>query len=299
MTPDAAAAVELSLADLSVARLGYGAAKLTGPGIWGPPANVAGSISLLRRAAELGVNLIDTADSYGPFVSEDLIRRALFPYRDVFIATKGGCLRTGPDQWSNLARPDYLRQSCEMSLRRLGVGAIDLYQLHEVDPLVPFEDQLGALVELQREGKIRHIGLSSVRPDQLELALSLARIVSVQGLYNVLDRSSEAVLRYCEACEIAFIPFFPLGDGHLAASGGPLADLAVAAGCTPAQLAIAWLLHRSRVVLPIPGTASTAELEENVAATGVELSESTVRQLDSLAANGGLLTPSKSSGYGI
>jgi aryl-alcohol dehydrogenase-like predicted oxidoreductase len=280
--PTAASSGTIALGDLSVARLGYGAAKLTGPGIWGPPADVAGSVELLRLAVDLGVNLIDTADSYGPFVSEDLIRRALHPYRDVVIATKGGCLRTGPDQWSNLATPEYLRQCCEMSLRRLGLEAIDLYQLHEVDPLVAFEDQLGALVELQAEGKIRHIGLSSVRPEQLELALSLAQVVSVQGWYNLLERSSEEILRRCEAGEIAFLPFFPLADGVLGAPSGPLRDLAATAGCSPAQLAIAWLLHRSEVMLPIPGTASVAELEENVAAAGVALSGVILRQLDDL-----------------
>ena len=271
------------LGDLTVARLGYGAAKLTGPGIWGPPSDVEEAVAILRRAVDLGVNMIDTADSYGPFVSEELIRRALHPYADIVVATKGGCLRTGPDEWTKFGRPDYLRQSCEMSLRRLAVEVIDLYQLHEVDPLIPFEDQLGCLAELQREGKIRHIGLSSVSPAQLEEALALVPIVSVQCEYNVLDRAGDDVLRACEARGIAFVPFFPLGDGKLAARSGPLGSLAEEAGCAPSQLAIAWLLQRSPCVILIPGTARMSELEENMESGGVVLGASVCRALDALA----------------
>lgn len=277
--PDARAAGSLLCGDLSLVRLGYGAAKLTGPGIWGPPADEGAAIALLRRSVDLGVNFIDTADSYGPHVSESLIRRALHPYRDIVVATKGGCLHPGPDQWGNLATPEYLRSSCEMSLRRLGVDAIDLYQLHEVDPAVPFDEQVGALVALRDEGKIRHIGLSSVTVAQLAAARSLTEIASVQGLYNLADRESEPVLEYCAEHGIAFIPFFPLGDGTLARPTGRLAGVAAESGCRPAQLALAWLLHRSPVIVAIPGTAVLAELEENVAAAAVSLSERACAEL--------------------
>ncbi len=256
----------LRMGDRTVTRLGYGAAKLTGPGIWGPPADPAAAVALLRRAVSLGVSFVDTADSYGPYASEEIVRRALHPYTDVVVATKGGCVRTGPDAWATVCRPAYLRQCCELSLRRLDIETIDLYQLHEVDPLVPFEEQLGVIVELQREGKVRHIGLSSVTEAQLEAATAVTAVTSVQAEYNVLERRSHAMLRRCESGGIAFVPFFPLGDGRLAAPDGPLGPLAAIAGCSPAQLALAWLLHRSPAIVPIPGTADMAEMEENVGA---------------------------------
>jgi pyridoxine 4-dehydrogenase len=259
--------------DLTVNRLGFGAMRLTGKGVWGPPDDGEECIRVLRRAVELGVNFIDTADSYGPYVSERLIRKALHPYDGVVIATKAGLLRTGPDEWSPLGFPDYLRQECEMSLRRLGVDSIDLFQLHRIDPKFPAEDQLGELVKLQQEGKIRHIGLSEVNVDQLTAAQKTATIVSVQNMYNITVRSAEPVLDACEEKGIGFIPWFPLAAGPLAAPGGPLQRIADDHHATPSQLALAWLLKRSPVMLPIPGTSKVAHLEENVAAAQIELSD--------------------------
>ncbi|OBF29574.1 oxidoreductase [Mycobacterium sp. ACS1612] len=259
--------------DLTVNRLGFGAMRLTGTGVWGPPADHDECIRVLRRAVELGVNFIDTANSYGPYVSEELIREALHPYDGVVIATKAGLLRTGPDEWSPLGFPAYLRQECELSLRRLGVDTIDLFQLHRIDPKFPAEDQLGELVKLQQEGKIRHIGLSEVDVDQLEAAQKTATIVSVQNMYNITVRSAEPVLDACEAGSIGFIPWFPLAAGPLAAPGGPLQRIADEHHATPSQLALAWLLKRSPVMLPIPGTSKVAHLEENVAAAKIELSD--------------------------
>src|SRR6185369_1218022 len=238
--------------DLTVNRLGCGAMRLTGPGIWGPPEDHDECIRVLRRAPELGVNFIDTANSYGPYVAEELIREALHPYDGVVIATKAGLLRTGPDVWPVLGYPAYLRQECEMSLRRLGVDTIDLFQLHRIDPNFPAEDQIGELVALQQEGKIRHIGLSEVNVEQLEAALDIAQIVSVQNMYNLTSRAAEPVLDACEARGIAFIPWFPLASGPLAAPGGPLQRIADDHHATPSQLALAWLLKRSPVMLPIP-----------------------------------------------
>jgi aryl-alcohol dehydrogenase-like predicted oxidoreductase len=247
--------------------------RLTGKGVWGPPDDREECIRVLRRAVELGVNFIDTADSYGPYVSEKLIRKALHPYDGVVIATKAGLLRTGPDEWSPLGFPDYLRQECETSLRRLGVDTIDLFQLHRIDPKFPAEDQLGELVKLQQEGKIRHIGLSEVNVDQLTAAQKTATIVSVQNMYNITVRSAEPVLDACEEQGIGFIPWFPLAAGPLAAPGGPLQRIADDHHATPSQLALAWLLKRSPVMLPIPGTSKVAHLEENVAAAQIELSD--------------------------
>jgi pyridoxine 4-dehydrogenase len=259
--------------DLAVNRLGFGAMRLTGKGIWGPPDDRDECIRVLRRAVELGVNFIDTANSYGPYVSEKLIREALHPYDGVVVATKAGLLRTGPDVWPVLGFPAYLRQECEMSLRLLGVDTIDLFQLHRIDDKFPAEDQIGELVALQQEGKIRHIGLSEVDVDQLKAAQKTATIVSVQNMYNITVRSAEPVLEVCEAQGIGFIPWFPLAAGPLAAPGGPLQRIADDHHATPSQLALAWLLKRSPVMLPIPGTSKVAHLEENVAAAGIELTD--------------------------
>ncbi|MFI1466699.1 aldo/keto reductase [Streptomyces wuyuanensis] len=266
--------------DLTVNRLGFGAMRLTGPGIWGEPEDHDEAVRVLRRAVELGVNFIDTADSYGPFVSERLIREALHPYPDdLVIATKAGLARSGPDGWSPLGRPEYLRQQLELSLRHLGVERIDLYQLHRIDAKVPTADQLGELALLRQEGKIRHIGVSEVTVEQLEEARSYADVVSVQNLYNLADRGAEDVLRYAESENIAFIPWFPIATGELARPGGPLDTAARQHGATPAQLALAWLLRRSPVVLPIPGTSSVAHLDENVRAAEIELTDDEFEQL--------------------
>lgn len=259
--------------DLTVNRLGFGAMRLTGKGVWGPPDDRDECIRVLRRAVELGVNFIDTANSYGPYVSEELIREALHPYDGVVIATKAGLLRTGPDVWPVLGFPEYLRQECEMSLRRLGVDTIDLFQLHRIDTKFPAEDQIGELVALQQEGKVRHIGLSEVSVEQLEAAQKVATIVSVQNMYNITVRSAEPLLDACEGQGIGFIPWFPLAAGPLAAPGGPLQRIADDHHATPSQLALAWLLKRSPVMLPIPGTSKVAHLEENVAAAAIELSD--------------------------
>lgn len=260
--------------DLPVDRLGYGAMQLTGPGVWGAPKDPAGAVRVLRRAYELGVTFIDTADSYGPFVSEVLIREALHPYADdLVIATKAGLTRSGPGDWPPVGRPEYLRQQCELSLRHLGLDCIPLYQLHRIDAKVPLTDQLGELALLRQEGKIRHIGLSQVSVEQLEAARAIAPIVSVQNLYNLADRSAEDVLEHCERHDLAFIPWFPIATGDLARPGGPLDAISTSHGATPAQLALAWLLRRPPVMLPIPGTSSVAHLEENVAAAEVELTD--------------------------
>jgi len=270
--------------DLPVRRLGYGTMQLTGRGVWGEPEDRAGAVAVLRRAVELGVNLFDTADSYGPYVAEDLLREALHPYRDgVVLATKAGLARTGPGEWHALGRPEYLRQEAEMSLRRLGVERIDLFQLHRIDPQVPLADQIGELKALQDEGKIRHIGLSEVDVEQLEAAREIAEIVSVQNLYNLVNRQSEAVLDRCAAEGIAFLPWFPIANRELARPDGPLAELAAELDATPAQLAIAWLLHRSPVVLPIPGTRSIAHLEENVAAGALALTDEQAERIGAVA----------------
>ncbi|WP_063052457.1 aldo/keto reductase [Nocardia arthritidis] len=270
--------------DLPVHRLGYGAMQLTGPGVWGDPKDPDEAVRVLRRAVELGVNFIDTADSYGPFVSEKLIREALRPYpEDLVIATKAGLTRQGPNEWRPVARPEYLRQQAELSLRHLGVDRIDLYQLHRIDPQVPLADQLGELVALQQEGKIRHIGLSQVTVEQLRQARELATIVSVQNLYNLANRADEDVLNYAEQENIGFIPWFPIATGQLAAPGGPLAAISADHGSSPAQLALAWLLRRSPVILPIPGTSSVAHVEENIAAARITLTDDEFEALSAAA----------------
>lgn len=273
-----------TLGDLTVHRLGFGSMQLTGPGVWGPPADRDNAISVLRRAVDLGVDLIDTADSYGPYVAEDLIREALHPYPEhLVIATKAGLLRTGPGEWHPLARPEYLRQECEMSMRRLGVDRIDLFQLHRIDPQVPLEDQMGALADLQREGKIRHIGLSEVSVEEISKARDLAPIVSVQNRYNLADRAAEDVLELCAREGLGFIPWFPIATGELAKPGGKLDNIARRLEASPAQVALAWLLERSPVMLPIPGTSSITHLEENCAATALRLSAQDMRELDAVA----------------
>ncbi|MCW2601483.1 MAG: oxidoreductase [Frankiales bacterium] len=259
--------------DLEVHRLGYGAMRITGDGIWGPPKDHDTAIKVLRRAVELGVDFIDTADSYGPFISEDLIREALHPYTGVVIATKGGLTRSGPEIWEQVGRPEYLRQCVHMSLRRLGVEQIDLWQLHRIDAQVPVEESLGAVKELQDQGKIKHIGLSEVSVAEIEQARQVVDVVSVQNLYNLANRQSEDVLDYCEREGIAFIPWFPVAAGDLAKPGGVLDEIAKNHDATHAQLALAWLLKRSPVMLPIPGTGSVAHVEENCAAATVVLSD--------------------------
>jgi pyridoxine 4-dehydrogenase len=270
--------------DRPVNRLGYGTMQLTGEGVWGPPEDPAEAVRVLRRAVELGVNFIDTADSYGPLVAEPLIHEALAPYNDdLVIATKAGLSRSGPGDWRALGRPEYLRQQLEMSLRILGQERIDLFQLHRIDPKVPLADQVGELKLLQDEGKIRHIGLSEVSVDELVAAGEIATIASVQNLYNLTNRKSEALLDHAEANGIAFIPWFPLATGGLAAPGGVLDDLAKRHDATPSQLALAWLLKRSPVMLPIPGTSSVAHLEDNVRGAELELSDADFAELSALA----------------
>lgn len=259
--------------DLPVQRLGFGAMRLTGPGIWGEPRDRAEARRVLRRAVELGVNFIDTADSYGPEVSENLIAEELHPYpAGLVIATKGGLTRSGPEAWAPVGRPEYLRQCVELSLRRLRVDRIDLYQLHRIDPKVPVAESLGALRELQAAGKIRHLGLSEVSVAEIEAARQIVPIVSVQNHYNLSNRRSEDVVDYCARHQLGFIPWFPLAAGDISRPGGPLDQAARRHGATPSQLALAWLLQRSPVILPIPGTASVGHLKENVAAAAVRLS---------------------------
>jgi pyridoxine 4-dehydrogenase len=270
--------------DLEVRRLGFGAMRITGDGIWGPPDDPEEARLVLRRVVELGVNLIDTADSYGPEVSENLIAEALHPYPEgLVIATKGGLRRSGPGQWPRDGRPERLKECCEGSLRRLRLERIDLYQLHSPDPQVPLEDSLGALKELQDEGKVRHIGISNVSGVELERARAVVDVVTVQNRYNLTDRQSESLLETCERDGIGFIPWFPLAIGELARPGGPLDDLARRHDAAPGQLALAWLLARSPVMLPIPGTSSIEHLEENVAAQSIELEPAEVERLEAAA----------------
>lgn len=279
-----AASGTLELDDgLSVRRLGYGAMRLTGRGIWGPPADEENAVAVLRRAVELGVNLIDTADSYGPQVSEQLIRRALHPYDGIIVATKAGFLRPGPGRWVTCGKPEYLRQQCELSLRRLGVERIDLFQLHRVDSKVPAEDQFGTLHELQQEGKVRLVGLSEVSVQQVEHARTIVEISTVQNRYNVLDRGSDDVLRYCTEQRIGFMPWYPVASGKLAEPGGAVAVAAERLGATPAQVSLAWLLQRSSMMLPIPGTSSREHLEENCQAATLRLDHDLVDALDDAA----------------
>jgi pyridoxine 4-dehydrogenase len=268
--------------DLEVHRLGFGAMRITGQGIWGPPDDPEEAKRLLRRVVELGIDLIDTADSYGPEVSELLIAEALHPYPDgLVIATKGGLRRSGPGQWPRDARPERLKECCEASLRRLKLDRIDLYQLHSPDPKVPYGDSVGALRELQDEGKIRHVGISNVSLEQLAEARAIVEVVTVQNRYNLEDRRSEDVLEACEREQIGFLPWFPLATGRLAEPGGPLDRIARERDATPAQIALSWLLARSPVMLPIPGTAQIEHLEENLAATRIELPADEVAEIGS------------------
>lgn len=270
--------------DLKVNRLGYGSMQLTGKGVWGEPKDPDEAVRVLQRAVELGVNFIDTADSYGPFVAEQLIRKALHPYRDdLIIATKAGLTRSGPNDWRPVGRPEYLRQQAELSLRHLGLERIDLFQLHRIDPQVPLEDQLGELEKLRQEGKIRHIGLSEVSVDELHEASKITKIASVQNLYNLSTRKAEALLEEAEKHDIAFIPWFPLATGKLAREGGPLDEISKRLDAKPAQVALAWLLRRSPVILPIPGTSTVAHLDENIEAAHLQLSDEDFETLDKLS----------------
>ena len=270
--------------DLEVNRLGYGTMQLTGDGVWGEPDDHDEAIAVLRRAVEEGVNFIDTADSYGPEVAERLIHEALHPYPDdLVIATKAGLTRPGPGDWKPVGRPEYLRQQCELSLRRLGLDTIDLFQLHRIDPEVPVADQVGELAKLQEEGKIRHIGLSEVDVDQLTEAQGTATIASVQNLFNLTSRDAEPLLDHCTENGIGFIPWFPLATGKLVADGGPLAEIAADTGAEPSQLALAWLLRRSPVMLPIPGTSSVEHLDQNLGAADLELTDEQFKALDGVA----------------
>lgn len=267
--------------DLPVHRLGFGAMRITGPGIWGPPADQAGALAVLRRTVELGITLIDTADSYGPFVSEELIAEALHPYADgLVIATKAGLQRPGPDIWEPDGRPEHLRSRCESSLQRLKVDRIDLYQLHRIDPKVPLADQIGTLAELQQEGKIRHIGLSEVSVEDIKKVQQYVTVATVQNRYNLGDRHSEHVLQYCEQENIGFIPWYPLAAGDMASNpNGPQQKAAHHYDATPGQVALAWLLQKSPVMLPIPGTSSVAHLESNTHAALLHLDDETMHAL--------------------
>jgi aryl-alcohol dehydrogenase-like predicted oxidoreductase len=269
--------------DISVNRLGFGAMRITGKGIWGPPADRDEAVRTLNRLPELGVNFIDTADSYGPFVSENLIAEALAPYDGILVATKGGLTRSGPDQWQPVGRPEYLRQCVMMSLRRLRLRQIGLWQLHRIDPKVPRDEQFGVIADMLKEGLFRHVGLSQVSVEEIEAARKVFPVATVQNLYNLTDRSSEAVLDYCEKNSIGFIPWFPLAAGDLARPGTALDALVRKTGATPSQVALAWMLKRSPVMLPIPGTGKVAHLEDNVRAASIELSEADFASLDNQA----------------
>jgi pyridoxine 4-dehydrogenase len=269
--------------DLPVHRLGFGAMRITGKGVWGEPKDRAEAIRVLRKAVDLGINFIDTADSYGPAVSEEIIAEALYPYpKGLVIATKAGFDRPGPDKWVTNGRPEHLRAACEGSLQRLRLQRIDLFQLHRIDSAVPPEEQLGTLRDLQAQGKIRHIGLSEVSVVQIKHARTMVPIVSVQNRYSVVDRGAEDVLEYCQRENMGFIPWFPLGAGKVSATGSKLEAISVRLGVTPSQLALAWLLRRSPVMLPIPGTSKVEHLDENVKAAGLKLDEDTLRELDAL-----------------
>ena len=280
--PTAAAAGIIDIGgDLTVNRLGFGAMRIAGPGIWGDPLSRDQAIATLRRVVELGVNFIDTADSYGPAVSEELIAEALYPYpKGLVIATKAGFDRTGPNQWVTNGRPEHLRAACDGSLKRLRLDRIDLFQLHRIDTKVPANDQLETLKDLQKQGKIKHVGLSEVTVEQIEHARTIIPIVSVQNHYSVVDRSADEVLNYCEREKIGFIPYFPLGAGKVSGTASAIARDAEKLHITPSQLALAWLLKRSPVMLPIPGTSQVAHLEENIAAASIELDSATMNDLD-------------------
>jgi len=266
--------------DLPIARMGFGAMRITGSGIWGEPADRSEALRVVRRAVELGITFIDTADSYGPGVSEEIIAETLHPYpAGLVIATKGGFERPGPNQWVENGRPEHLKSACEGSLCRLRLDRIDLYQLHRIDPKIPAEDQLGALKALQTEGKIRHVGLSEVNVRQIQHAQKIVGVVSVQNRYSVSDRGSEEVLKFCEQEGIGFIPWFPLAAGRLTGANSPIIRIATQLKVSPSQVALAWLLARSPVILPIPGTSRVKHLEENIVSTQLKLSESEMREL--------------------
>ncbi len=270
--------------DTEINRLGYGAMRVTGEGIWGPPDDKEEALRVLKRLPELGVNFIDTADSYGPFVSEDLLCEALHPYDGLLIATKGGLTRHGPNAWPPVGRPEYLRQCVLMSLRRLNVERIDLWQLHRIDPKVPREEQFEEIAAMQKEGLIRHVGLSEVNVEEIKAAREYFEVASVQNLYNLVTRQHEEVLDYCEGENIGFIPWFPLASGSLAEKGSVMDDVTSHLDASPSQVALAWILKRSPVMLPIPGTSSVSHLEENVAAASLELSDEDFRALDEAGA---------------
>jgi aryl-alcohol dehydrogenase-like predicted oxidoreductase len=279
--PNAAASGQFRVGgDITVNRLGFGAMRVTGKGIWGQPADPAGARATLKRVPELGVNLIDTADSYGPHVSEELIRETLHPYKGLLIATKGGLTRPGPNAWQSSGRPDYLRQCVTASLRRLGVERIDLWQLHRIDPAVPRDEQFGVIAAMRKEGLIRHAGLSEVNVEEIAAAAKHFPVATVQNRYNIADRASQDVLAYCEKNGIGFIPWAPLGSGALAGPGSAFAAIAARLKATPSQIALAWTLKRSKVMLPIPGTGSVDHLIENVGAAALTLSDADFAALD-------------------
>lgn len=280
MTPNADASGQFTLSDRTITRLGFGAMRLTGEGVWGPPKDREEALRVLKRLPELGVNFIDTADSYGPYVAEDLIAEALHPYDNMFVATKGGLTRTGPGEWPIVGRPEYLRQCVMMSLRRLKVEQLDLWQLHRIDPKVPRDEQFGVIAEFLEEGLIAQAGLSQVSLEEIKAARQVFPVATVQNRYNLTDRADEAVLDYCDREGIGFIPWFPLAAGDLAEPGGAAAKIAQAHDVSAAQVALAWVLKRSPNMLPIPGTSKVSHLEENVAAAQVELSDEEFQQLD-------------------
>ncbi|CCM62092.1 MAG: aldo/keto reductase [Candidatus Microthrix parvicella] len=282
MTTDATTTFDIG-GDLTVNRLGYGAMQLPGPGVWGPSEDHDGALAVLRCAVELGVDFIDTANSYGPYVADELIAEALAPYDDVTIATKAGLVRTGPGEWHPVGRPEYLRQEAELTLRRLGVERLDLFQLHRIDPAVPREEQFGVLGDLRDEGKVRHIGLSEVSVEELNAAREQIPVATVQNRFNLIERASEDVLDRCTELGIGFIPWFPIATGRLAEPGGPVDHVVRDVGASPAQVALAWLLQRSPVVLPIPGTKSIDHLKDNMRAASVTLSPTQVAALDAVA----------------
>jgi aryl-alcohol dehydrogenase-like predicted oxidoreductase len=272
--------------DITVHRLGFGAMQITGDGVWGPPRDRTNAVAVLRKAVELGVDFIDTADSYGPTISEELIAEALYPYEGTVVATKAGFARTGPGRWHAIGLPAYLKQQCELSLRRLRLDCIPLFQLHRVDQRVPLADQVGALADLRSEGKIKHIGLSEVTVSQLDEAAKITPISTVQNLYNVGERTSEPLLQVCEQRGIGFIPWYPVGSGQLAVADSPLGRLAARVGHTPAELALAWLLWKSPVMLPIPGTKSVSHLAENCAASSISLPDDVLAEIEAITPAG-------------
>lgn len=284
--PNATASGQFTLLDRPVTRLGFGAMQLTGKGVWGEPNDREEAIRVLKRLPELGVNFIDTADSYGPFVAENLIAEALYPYDGLFIATKGGLTRSGPGEWPPVGRPEYLRQCVLMSLRRLKVEQLDLWQLHRIDPKVPQDEQFGAIADFLKEGLIAKAGLSQVSIEEIEAARKLFPVATVQNRYNLIDRADEDVLDYCEREGIGFIPWFPLASGDLAKPGGVVDAIAKAHDASPGQVALAWVLKRSPNMLPIPGTSKVSHLEENIAAAQIELSDDEFQQLDKATKSG-------------